>query len=220
MQSSGIGRHDPGFFHPSALGNNCDAALAFQYLGAPAIQVISAITQRIYDYGNEREDYLQKYTKHISLIKKKEDRLIEVPHLKIRGELDNWIFNPITREQFIVDYKTMRSGAWKELSEVLHSHRLQLHPYQFAKQVYKGFVLYENKDTQELKAKPSNFDGQIWKTEISDRIERILSGIDKGVVYRNPTNCNRCPFYANSVCGGNQIEKLKEDSGLYVRPNP
>lgn len=211
----GTGRTDPGWFHPSALGNNCDAHLAFRFLGAPARVTIEAKLQRIFDYGHEREGYLQEWTKHISLVKSKEDRKIEIPHLRIRGELDNWVFNPVTKEQYIIDYKTMRSGQWKETKEVLRSHRLQLHPYQFARQTYKGYVLYENKDTQELKAMPSDFDGQVWKREISDRIERILSGLENNVVDRNPANCNSCPFYYNGVCGANQIKKLKEDSGLY-----
>lgn len=211
----GSGRNDPGWFHPSSFGNPCDAFLAFRYLGAPATQTIEAKTQRIFDYGHEREGYLQLWTKHISLIEKPKDRLIVIPHLKIRGELDNWVKHPVTNDKFVIDYKTMRSGQWKELTEVLWSHRLQLHPYQFAKETYKGYVLYENKDTQELKAMQSDFDGQIWKKEIVDRTERILGGLDNGVVYRNPAHCSTCPFMANGICGANQIEKLKEESGLF-----
>ena len=111
----------------------------------------------------------------------------------------------------------MRSELWKELKEVRHEHRLQLHPYQYAKENYKGFVIYENKDTQELKAMSSNFDGNIWQTEIVERIERILNGLEHNLVYRNPVNCSRCPFFANGVCTGNQIEKLRETSGLWRR---
>lgn len=214
--SMSAGRHDPGYFHPSAFGNDCDAFLAFRYLGAPAVETIEAKTQRIFDYGDYREGYLHQYAVKagISLITNKNDRLINIPHLRIRGELDEWVKNPVTNEKFVLDYKTMRSGLWKELKEVTRSHRLQVHPYQFAKETYKGFVFYENKDTQELKAMPANFDNKIWQIEIVNRVERILTGLQNSVVYRNPAHCNGCPFNANGVCTSNKIQELKERSGL------
>lgn len=214
--SSGEGRHDPGWFHPSALGNECDAFLAFRFLGAPAKQVIEARTQRIFDYGNEREGYLREYvvTAGINIITDPKDRYIEIPDLRIKGELDEWVINPITKEKYIVDYKTMRSGLWKELTQVTRGHHLQLHPYQFAKETYKGFVLYENKDTQELKAMKADFNNNIWQTDIVDRINRILSKLKIDLVDRNPINCSRCPFFANGVCTSNKIAELKESSGL------
>jgi CRISPR/Cas system-associated exonuclease Cas4 (RecB family) len=213
----GEGRQDPGWFHPSNFGNECDAFHAFRYLGAPAKENIDARTQRIFDYGDFREGYLQKYTAKagISLINKPEDRRIEIPHLHIRGELDNWVENPITNKRYVIDYKTMRSGLWKELTEVTKSHLLQLHPYQYAKETYLGYVLYENKDTQELKAMPSDFNGKIWQSEIVERIEKILSRLDINVVDRTPVKCNYCPFFANGVCTSNKIADLKKASGLY-----
>lgn len=212
-------RFDPGWFHPSSLGNECDAFLAFQYLGAPAEENIDARTRRIFDYGHQREAFLQAYTKKagISLIDSPEERMIVIPHLHIRGELDNWVQNLVTKKRYIIDYKTMRSDLWKELTEVKREHRLQLHPYQYARETYEGYVIYENKDTQELKAPTSNFDGKIWQEQIVDRIERILTRLDQNIVDRNPVKCSRCPFFNNGVCAGNQIEKLKEESGLYAR---
>jgi len=215
--SHGTGRNDPGWFHPSAFGNECDAFHAFRYLGAPAIQNIEPRLQRVFDYGNDREGYLQQYTAKagISLIKTNKDRRIEIPHLHIRGELDNWVENPITKKRYVIDYKTMRSDLWKNLTEVTQSHFLQLHPYQFAKETYLGYVLYENKDTQELKVMPSDFNGVIWQTKIVDRIEKILKKLDKNAVDRTPVRCSSCPFFANGVCTSNQIADLKKASGLY-----
>lgn len=215
--SSGEGRNDPGWFHPSALGNECDAFLAFRYLGAPAVENIDARLQRIFDYGEYRELYLQGYTEKagITLLRRPEDRDIVITDLHIRGQLDNWVQNPITKKRYVIDYKTMRSGLWKELEEVTKSHKLQLHPYMYAKETWEGYVLYENKDTQELKAMESNFDGNIWQQEIVDRIYRILSRLEVNQVDRNPIHCSKCPFFANGVCTSNQIEKLKEQSGLY-----
>lgn len=229
--SEGEGRRDPGFFHPSDLGAECDAYLAFKYLGAPARQVISAQLQRIFDYGHHREGYLQQYTKAsgISLVSQIDpdlsggltrgslDRYIEIPNLHIRGELDNWVINPVSKELFVIDYKTMRSGLWEKLDTVVHAHHLQVHPYMLAKDTYKAFIVYENKNTQELKALPADWDFKMW-AGIVDRLERILEGLDRDVVFRTPKNCAGCPFGSENgsgICLANRISELKVASGLY-----
>lgn len=232
QESHGTGRDDPGFFHPSSFGNECDAYLAFRYLGAPAVSVVVPKLQRIFDDGNFRDERLKTYCAKagISLCKPyptpitcpkcglkniKDNRHVCIPHLHIRGELDDWVENPVTKEQFVIDYKGMRDDYWKELTEVTHPHHLQLHPYMYDRETYKGYLIYENKNNQDIKPMVANFDGKIWKVEIQDRIERIIEGLDKGYVYRTPTSCSGCPFFANGVCTSNQIEKLKEQSGLF-----
>lgn len=211
------GRQDPGWFHPSHFGEPCDANLAFWFLGAPAVVSTNAKLQRIFDNGNCRDEFLKRdvIKAGISLVKKDTDRKIELPLYRIRGELDEWVANPANQEQFIIDFKTMHTKAWAELKEVKHSHHLQVMVYEFGKSVYKGFVLYENKDTQEWKLMPANFDNKIWQEEIVDRVQRILKGLEDDIVYRTPTSCSSCPFSANGVCASNQIRKLREESGLY-----
>lgn len=215
--SEGTGRHDPGWVHPSDLGSECDAFIAFRFLGAPAVKVISANTQRIFDLGNARDDYLRKDMARagVTLLKTPEDRNIVIEHLRIRGELDDWVQHPISKEKFVVDYKTMRSGLWTELKEVKREHHLQVHPYMYAKETYKGLVLYENKDNQQLKIMEANFDGQVWQNEIVGRVERIISGLENDRVNRNPISCSSCPFFTNGVCTSNEIRKLKVASGLW-----
>lgn len=218
VQSSvSAGRQDPGYFHPSHFGEPCDANLAFWFLGAPAVQTISAKLQRIFDLGHGRDADLKRDTAKagISLIKKESDRKIEIPLLRIRGELDEWVVNPANDEKFIIDFKTMNSRFWTELKTVKHDHHLQMLCYEFGKETYKGFVLYENKDTQEWKLWPANFDNDMWQGEIVDRITRILKGLENDIVYRTPTNCTNCPFNANGVCASNEIRTLREKSGIY-----
>lgn len=212
------GRQDPGWFHPSMFGEPCDANLAFWFLGAPAVVSTNAKLQRIFDNGNCRDEFLKQDTAKagISLVKKDSDRKIELSLLHIRGELDEWVANPANQEQAIIDFKTMHTKAWTELKEVKHSHHLQIMIYEFGKGVHKGFVLYENKDTQEWKLMPANFDNKIWQEEIIDRTARILKGLENDTVYRTPVNCTGCPFNANGVCASNQIYDLKVKSGLYV----
>ena len=186
-------------------------------MGAPAISVIPARTQRIFDLGHARDEGLKRDMKKagLSVITKDAERKIAIPQLHVRGELDDVIKNPRTGELFVVDYKTMRPDEFEQLEAVKFWHHVQVHIYMFAKQIFKGFVLYENKGNQDLKIKEANFDNEIWKTKVTDRIERILSGLDTNTVYRNPASCNRCPFNANGVCVGNDVAGLKQRSGLY-----
>lgn len=211
------GRQDPGWFHPSHFGEQCDANLAFWFLGAPAVNEISARTQRIFDMGHGRDQWLKEDTQRagISLIKEESERRIEIPQLRIRGDLDELVKNPLDGQVFVIDFKTIRPDAYKELTEVKHDHHLQVMCYEFGKGVYKGFVLYENKGDCEWKLFPADFDGKVWQTEIVDRITRILEGLEKDLVYRTPTSCNGCPFFKNAVCSSNEIRKLREQSGLY-----
>lgn len=214
--SEGTGRFDPGHFHPSDFGNECDAFMAFRFLGAPSKQVIEPKLQRIFDYGNIRETYLRHYLQNagISIVTDPSERRIEIPSLYIVGELDEVVANPITKEKFIVDYKTMHMDRFEKLETAVPGHRLQVHPYMFAKEIYKAFVLYECKNDQRLKAMPTDFDGKLWQTGFVERVDRVLTGIQKNEVYRNPAHCTGCPFFANGVCTANQIQKLKEESGL------
>lgn len=217
QETSGPGRTDPGYFHPSTFGNECDAFLAFQYLGAPGIQHIPARTQRIFDLGHARDKDLKKDMKKagLSVIKNEEERKIAIPSLHVRGDLDDIVQNPVTKELYVVDYKTMRPDEYEALQEVKFWHHIQLLIYMFAKQINKGYVLYENKGTQEIKVKEANFDPKLWQSHVVERIQRVLDGLEGSYVNRNPVGCNRCPFNSNGVCAGNDIEGLKKRSKLY-----
>lgn len=217
LESSSSGRVDPGWFHPSDFGHPCDAFLAFRFLGAPSVQATSARLQRIFDLGDARDIALKKLTRKagISLIKEEKDRKIELPLLHIRGELDDWVKNPFTNQQYVIDYKTMHNEEWISLEAAKPSHVLQIHPYMFAKETYEGFILYENKNTQEWKLLPANFDSNIWQTQIVERIERILDGIRKGYCSRHPIpNDSSCAFY--NICSFANIPKLLEESKIEI----
>lgn len=218
QETSGTGRDDPGWFHPSAFGSDCDAQLAFRFLGAPAVQFVAARSQRIFDLGHGRDEYLKNDVQRagISLCKTDEDRRIVIPQLYIRGDLDEWVQNPVTKRKYVVDFKTMHLRDFTELKEAKHSHHLQLLCYEFAKETYEGLVLYECKNDQEFKCMQADFDNKMWQEEIVDRICRIITSLNANRVDRNPVSCGRCPFFNNGVCASNEIAKLKEESGLFV----
>lgn len=211
QESKGSGRTDPGWFHPSDLSHTCDAYIAFKFLGAPEEKSISAKLQRIFDLGSARDKQLKQDAKRsgASIITNEKERKIEIPTYRIRGELDDIIEQPITKERFIVDYKTMNSKEWEALDVVKPSHHLQVHPYMFGKEIYNGLVLYENKNTQDHKIMQANFSNDIWQEKVTNRIERILQGIKGNFVNRMPIpNDSQCSFY--HICSNANIAQLKE----------
>lgn len=211
----GPARTDAGWFHPSSLDHICDAYLAFSYLGVASEEVIPARLSRVFALGNARDLDLKKSVRRagISLVEKERDRYIEIPEFKIRGSFDDHVAHPITKERYIVDFKTMRSDLWEALKEIMPAHHLQVHPYMFGVQTYKALLLYENKNTQEFKIKTGHFDNKIWHG-ITSRVLRILDDLDKGFVRRTPLpNDSQCPFY--HMCSYANIPKLKEESGLF-----
>jgi len=217
QESNGTGRQDPGYFHPSDFGHVCDAYMAFKFLGAPAVEKIPARLRRIFDHGSGRDYYLKSDSKRakISLIKKEEDRKIELPELHIRGELDEWVVNPANGRKYVVDFKTMNTTEFQQLTAVKPSHHKQVHPYMKAKETYEGIVLYEDKNDQSLKAMPADFDKNIWQDEIVNRVDRVLNGIRSGYIRRTPiANESNCPFY--NICSFANIEKMLEESGLKI----
>ncbi len=230
QQSDGPGRTDPGWFHPSTMSNECDAYWAFQYLGAPSRNIIKPQLRRVFDNGSGRDEYLKRDAMNagVSLIEEfsgpstctgcgKEDvmdtRHICIPSLHIRGDLDDWAINPVTKRRYVVDFKTMREPLYNDLKAVLPSHHIQVQPYMVAKDTYEGFVLYENKNNQEQKCMQADFDQGLWTT-ITNRIESILTGLHEGYVKRTPGHCSSCPFAA--ICSTNQIQQLIEESGISV----
>lgn len=209
-------RADKGWFHPSALAHPCDAYLAFAYLGVPGKEQPSARLERILDNGSARDKDIKGYLKRagVSVIKKDEERKIELPTYRIRGEFDDRVRNPADGKLSVVEIKTMNEEQWKGLKQPLSEHTVQIHPYTFATEDYQGIFIYENKNTQDWKTFLQRFDWMLWNSLLA-RIESILVGLRAGYVQRTPAkNEAACPFYY--MCSVSNIPKLVEESGLVV----
>lgn len=214
--SKRAGRTDKGWFHPSSLSHQCDAFLAFQFLGAPSQEEISPRLRRIFDLGSGRDEYLKRDTRRagVSLIRTEADRKISIPDLRIHGELDEFVKNPMTGETMVIDFKTMNDSEWSQLKAQKPSHTVQLQPYIFAKAADMGGILYENKNNQEFKLFSAKFDYKLWNEGIVNRIRRILTQLKHGhTPERNPLpNDSQCQFY--NICSTANMPKMAEESGL------
>lgn len=203
-------RIDPGWFHPSSLSHVCDAYLAFQYLGlAPRPDNVQPRTLRIFDLGHNRDEAWKHYLKAsgLSIVKpgnrcegcgarNKDGRHICFPDLRIRGDFDDHIKNPLTGRTTIFEFKTKNGDLFGKLKEPDRDHRIQVHPYMAAKGEKDAMVLYENKNTQELKPFIVGFDEAIW-FGIVERVKRIREQLENGwTPTRTPTSFETsCDFY-------------------------
>lgn len=187
---------DPGWFHPSSLAVACDAALAFQFLGVPAKREIAARTRRILDNGHNRDQAHKRYLHEagLSLIQKPEERFVSIPEHHIRGEIDDAILNPLTKEKYIFEFKTINSKEFKELASPMMKHVIQVHPYMYAYGVQQTYFLYECKDDQSYKEFVIRFDAGVWAS-ITVRLENVLRCLRSGMM-PTPT-----PIQAESQCG-------------------
>jgi CRISPR/Cas system-associated exonuclease Cas4 (RecB family) len=198
LEKSAEGRDDPGWIHPSELSNTCDAFLGFSYLGIPKQVSHTARLRRIFDNGHGRDYYWKQYfhDSGLSLIKKEEDRKVEIGPLHIRGELDDLIRNPVTQEGWVAEIKTMNAEQWKALTAPLGNHILQVHPYMFATGVMRTIFIYENKNTQEVKYFSEHFRADLWNS-LAKRTESIIDQIEHRIVPdRKPAKYETsCPYH-------------------------
>lgn len=209
LEEGGEYRSDPGWFHPSALSHQCDAFLAFAYLGIEGKGKMRARTHRILDNGTSRDEDWKRYLHEAGLSIYKHwggspeerelasaERAIEIPHAYIRGECDDVVYNPITRETSIFEFKTMNTEEWKKLRGPKSDHVVQIQPYMFGKGILQTIIVYENKDTQETKQYVRKFNGEIWRSLEARTINIVDLIKNKQLPWRTPIqNDTQCQFY-------------------------
>jgi hypothetical protein len=214
LESDQESRYDPGWFHPSGIGSPCDAMLAFQYMGMTGKSFTKARSKKIMDNGTSRHMDISRYLVEIgiSLMKHwggspeelaaaKAERSFEVPSLHLRGEVDDIIFNPTTKETYIFEFKTINMKDWGELIAPKPDHITQIQCYMFGRGVLQAQIVYECKNCQTWKTYVVKFDPDMWRS-IEARLKNIVQLIEgKQLPWRTPMqNDSQCQFY--HFCGG------------------
>jgi len=221
IESKSGARYDPGWFHPSALGNPCDAFLAFAYMGTEAKGKSNSRGLHIMDNGTSRHIDWSRYLvkSGVSLFKywegkkAKQERSFEIPQLRIRGECDDAVTNPLTKEKYIFEFKTMNKDAWEALTEPKSDHIMQVHPYMFGFGILQAVIVYENKNNQQRKEFVVKFDQALWRS-IEARVLSIIEQVErKKLPWRTPLpNDSQCQFYSkNATHSGCAAFTFKEE---------
>lgn len=103
--------------------------------------------KRIFDNGDYMHARYFKYFAEMGILIAAE--VVAVENDLFHGRLDAIITDG--EQNYILDLKSCSNWTFRKLTDATPEHKLQLQFYLYYRKIQKGMVLYENKDTQEIK---------------------------------------------------------------------
>ncbi len=170
----------------------CPRAVWFSVKGYPKKELDARI-MRIFEHGNHTHFRIMGVLYSLGLVNASE---ITIPENEmIHGRADAII--SMEGKPCVVEIKSVNTAKFKKNEpDADHIKQLQLYLYFF--KIKKGILLYENKDTQELKEYLIEYNPELVKNIIAS-FNKLKDQIDKGQVPGIPENiekwrCNYCPY--------------------------
>ena len=155
-----------GVFYPSVLGSKCDAHLFLAYNGLLPVEVLPAVTRRIFDTGGSLEQRMEKYFERMGILLEREKSL-KFDNPPISGRCD-FILLHEEDGQIVIELKSANNRTFTNLRLTPKpEHTIQLQIYLNILGFDRGVVLYENKDNQQLKAFKVDRDNDQWNSIIN-----------------------------------------------------
>ena len=134
-------------FHPSSL-HKSPKELYNHYLQGDAHQEFEPRILRIFDNGHAVHSRLQGYLQEIGLLRETEVS-VENEEYEIKGHADGIM--EINGIKGVLEIKSMNSNQFYKAYEPKPEHLIQVNIYMFCLGIPRACLLYECKDTQELK---------------------------------------------------------------------
>lgn len=140
-----------GVFYPSALGNLCDRYLYYSYNGLLVGETIPGKLRRIFDTGDFLGNRYESYFSKLGILVSTEQPLkVDTP--SISGRIDFVILHP-DAGHLVIELKSINDKGFKALKYAPKpEHLIQIQLYLNIGGYENGVLLYENKNTQEVKA--------------------------------------------------------------------
>jgi|TARA_R110000765_G_scaffold104585_4_gene194414 hypothetical protein len=140
-----------GVFYPSALGNLCDRYLYYSYNGLLVGETIPGKLRRIFDNGDYLGNRYEAYFTKLGILVSTEQPLkLDTP--SISGRIDFVILHP-DAGHLVIELKSINDRGFKALKYAPKpEHLIQIQLYLNIGCYENGVLLYENKNTQEVKA--------------------------------------------------------------------
>jgi len=134
----------------------------------------------------------------------------------VKGTCDAII--SMNNENYIVDFKSINDFGFKVLDKPKEEHKMQILIYCYFFNIKKGIIIYENKDTQELKEFIIDYDEKYVKL-LLDKIKFINECIKNKILPSKPEfrederwKCNYCRY--RKYCEENvNVDKLNKTGG-------
>lgn len=160
-----------GFFHPSSLGKTCDRLLYCNYHDLIPQEPVEPQIRRMFDHGNVTETRYEKYFSNMKILRGREVRArLDSP--PISGRADFKLELPEIGI-VLIELKTIKDENFKKLTVPQQDHAVQLQCYLNILEIPQGFVIYENKNDQNIKAFLVKQSDSHWE-EITNRCFRIM----------------------------------------------
>jgi hypothetical protein len=134
-------------FHPSSL-HKSPREMYHHYLQGDAHQEFEPRILRIFDNGHAVHNRLQRYLQEIGLLRETEVS-VENEEYEIKGHADGIM--EINGVDGVLEIKSMNANQFYGSYEPKTEHLIQINVYMFCLGIPRACLLYECKDTQELK---------------------------------------------------------------------
>ncbi len=154
--------------------------------------VSGAKLSRIFANGEDVHERYQKYFEDMGILVESE-RTLKNDAYRIKGKADAII--ELNNKEYIVELKSINGISASKLKKPKPDHVKQINLYMFMTGIKEGFILYENKNNQEI----LNFKIDYKYSKIEPMLiamESILNNIrNNKLMPKKVDNCAACPFY-------------------------
>ena len=207
-------KYELGWVHASEAGNPCARVIAAQLLGFELPrEPIDPRLSRIFENGTYM--HLRYYNYFLSLPAPFEPQVaVVLKRWPIIGEADVIVYHPEMGNQ-IIELKSINDHGFKILKKPQENHGNQVNVYLgLAPSTQKGNfiagqVWYENKNNQDIKAYPHEFNSEPFEGTF-ERVEEIADAVIEGNL---PNACGECKYdeYISNLRGvEKKMSQLRE----------
>lgn len=187
-----------GVFHPSEL-DGCKRYLALDYIKVPMNpQAHDARIHRIFENGSGVHERIQKYLRQLcddaGMDAWFRDELpISHPDLELDGSTDGVLY--FKGYYYAIEIKSINNDGFSKLRKPDPKHVKQINRYMGALGIWKGIIIYENKNNQDWKEFVVTFNHALWG-ETVQIIDHVKSHVLNGTLppQELSASCKSCKF--------------------------
>lgn len=201
---------EPFYFHPSTiLKESCQRKIQYKFCRYAFKEDIlddmlekdifklfgrdiekAAKLKRIFDNGNDVHDRYARYFDEMGILIEEERPLYNEGY-RIKGFADD-ILN--LDGDCIIEMKSMNTMQASKLTKPVKDHEIQLQFYMYLTGIHRGFVVYENKNNQDIIEFYLTYD-ESKISYILERIEDILNKTKEDkLADKKMSSCRTCPY--------------------------
>ena len=172
----------------------CPRAIFFKFKNVPR-ERMDARVLRMFDHGDYMQMQILSTLFSLGIVRASEINI--PPQELISGRADAII--TLSNELYVVDFKSMNSMIFKNLSAAKEENINQLQLYLHFFKIPKGILLYINKDTLELKEFIVNYNPTLTQALLQD-LSVLKNKLDRNIVpqrlpdYPENWQCQYCQF--------------------------